>query len=198
MYPPLREKGYNEKFSTGVLTSSGAIAIVIPPSISMILYGASAEQSVSHLFIAGIFPGLLMSLMMGGYIYWYAARRDIREGQPFNMGEFLRTSEITETRAFVRSFVKAILVRPGQATMISARPPSRETPRLNTNSPPSMPRVTEFQETTLGRSIGCARPPRMDMPKPRIKSAACTITLAPMSATRTCLKMMSSTNASCA
>ncbi|MDE0275496.1 MAG: TRAP transporter large permease [Defluviicoccus sp.] len=93
MYPPLREKGYNEKFSTGVLTSSGAIAIVIPPSISMILYGASAEQSVSHLFIAGIFPGLLMSLMMGGYIYWYAARRDIREGQPFNMGEFLRASK---------------------------------------------------------------------------------------------------------
>ena len=93
MYPPLREKGYNEKFSTGVLTSSGAIAIVIPPSISMILYGASAEQSVSHLFIAGIFPGLLMSLMMGGYIYWYAARRDIREGRPFEMREFLRASK---------------------------------------------------------------------------------------------------------
>ena len=93
MYPPLREKGYNEKFSTGVLTSSGAIAIVIPPSISMILYGASAEQSVSHLFIAGIFPGLLMSLMMGGYIYWYAARRDIREGQPFKLREFLRASK---------------------------------------------------------------------------------------------------------
>ena len=93
MYPPLRQKGYDEKFSTGVLTSSGAIAIVIPPSISMILYGASAEQSVSHLFIAGVFPGLLMSLMMGGYIYWYAARRDIREGQPFAWGEFLRASK---------------------------------------------------------------------------------------------------------
>ncbi len=93
MYPPLREKGYNEKFSTGVLTSSGAIAIVIPPSISMILYGASAEQSVSHLFIAGIFPGLLMSLMMGGYIFWYATRRDIREGQPFEWGRFLRASK---------------------------------------------------------------------------------------------------------
>ena len=56
MYPPLREKGYNERFATGVLTSSGAIAIVIPPSISMILYGASAEQSVALLFIAGVFP----------------------------------------------------------------------------------------------------------------------------------------------
>lgn len=93
MYPPLREKGYDERFSTGVLTSSGAIAIVIPPSISMILYGASAEQSVSLLFIAGVFPGLLMSLMMGGYIYWYASRRNIREGQPFDWGEFLRASK---------------------------------------------------------------------------------------------------------
>ena len=93
MYPPLREKGYNEKFSTGVLTSSGAIAIVIPPSISMILYGASAEQSVSLLFIAGVLPGLLMSLLMGLYIYWYAARRDIREGQPFRWGPFLQASK---------------------------------------------------------------------------------------------------------
>ena len=93
MYPPLREKGYNERFSTGVLTSSGAIAIVIPPSISMILYGASAEQSVAHLFIAGVFPGLLMSLLMGLYIYWYAARRNIREGQPFKMGPFLKASK---------------------------------------------------------------------------------------------------------
>ena len=93
LYPPLREKGYDEKFSTGVLTSSGAIAIVIPPSISMILYGASAEQSVALLFIAGVFPGLLMSLLMGGYIYWYAARRNIREGQPFRWGPFLQASK---------------------------------------------------------------------------------------------------------
>jgi len=93
MYPPLREKGYNEKFASGLLTSSGAIAVVIPPSISMILYGASAEQSVSMLFIAGVFPGLLMSLMMGLYIYWYAARRNIREGQPFRWGPFLRASK---------------------------------------------------------------------------------------------------------
>ncbi len=93
LYPPLREKGYDEKFSTGVLTSSGAIAIVIPPSISMILYGASAEQSVALLFIAGVFPGLLMSLLMGGYIYWYAARRNIREGRPFAWGPFMRASK---------------------------------------------------------------------------------------------------------
>ena len=47
LYGPLRNAGYNEKFSSGLLASSGAIASVIPPSIGMILYGASAEQSVA-------------------------------------------------------------------------------------------------------------------------------------------------------
>jgi C4-dicarboxylate transporter DctM subunit len=93
MYPPLRQKGYDEKFSTGLLTSSGAIAIVIPPSISMILYGASAEQSVALLFVAGIFPGLLMAALMASYIYIYAARKGIREGQPFELARFLRASK---------------------------------------------------------------------------------------------------------
>jgi C4-dicarboxylate transporter DctM subunit len=93
MYPPLRQKGYDEKFSTGLLTSSGAIAIVIPPSISMILYGASAEQSVALLFVAGIFPGLLMAALMASYIYIYAARKGIREGQPFELARFLSASK---------------------------------------------------------------------------------------------------------
>ena len=92
MYPPLREKGYDERFSTGLLASSGAIAIVIPPSISMILYGASAEVSVAQLFIAGIIPGLLMSLLMAAYIYVYASSKGIREGNKFQWSVFLRAT----------------------------------------------------------------------------------------------------------
>ena len=93
LYPPLRQKGYDEKFATGLLASSGAIAIVIPPSISMILYGASAEVSISQLFIAGIFPGLLMAFLMGAYIYVYAVRRGIREGNKFDFNTFLAASK---------------------------------------------------------------------------------------------------------
>ena len=92
LYPPLREAGYDEKFSTGLLTSSGAIAIVIPPSISMILYGASAEQSVALLFIAGFFPGLLMAVLMAGYIYFFAASRGIRDAGGFEWSNFIRAS----------------------------------------------------------------------------------------------------------
>jgi C4-dicarboxylate transporter, DctM subunit len=93
MYHPLRESGYDEKFATGLLASSGAIAVVIPPSITMILYGASAEQSVALLFVAGFIPGLLMAGLMAAYIYYYAVSRNIHDGQPFNMHVFLQASK---------------------------------------------------------------------------------------------------------
>ena len=60
-YPQLRKTGYDEKFSTGVITSAGALANIIPPSIAMILYCAAAEQSVVKLFAAGVVPGTCWS-----------------------------------------------------------------------------------------------------------------------------------------
>jgi len=92
LYNPLRDAGYGERFTNGVLTSSGAIAVVIPPSIAMILYGAAAEQSVALLFVAGVVPGILMALMMAAYVYVYATRRDIREGRPFSWSGVLHAS----------------------------------------------------------------------------------------------------------
>lgn len=90
LYAPLRKAGYGERFSNGLLTSSGGIAVVIPPSIAMILYGAAAEQSVALLFVAGIVPGLLIAALLGVYVYVYAARRGIREGQAFDAAIFFR------------------------------------------------------------------------------------------------------------
>ncbi|MFV0244482.1 MAG: TRAP transporter large permease [Qingshengfaniella sp.] len=68
IYPQLLDQGYDKRHAAGLITSSGAIDIVIPPSIAMILYGASAEQSVPKLFIAGIVPGLLIAVLMACYI----------------------------------------------------------------------------------------------------------------------------------
>ena len=92
LYDPLRKAGYGERFANGLLTSSGGIAVVIPPSIAMILYGAAAEQSVALLFVAGIVPGLLIAALMGGYVYLFAARRGIKEGREFDRGVFLRAT----------------------------------------------------------------------------------------------------------
>src|SRR3954447_1378034 len=72
IYPSLRENGYNERFSVGLIASSGAIAVVIPPSIAMILYSVSAQQSAVALFTAGILPSLLIGLIDAAYVMGYA------------------------------------------------------------------------------------------------------------------------------
>src|ERR1700681_3944035 len=63
LYPSLKRNGYNERFSVGLIASSGAIAVVIPPSIAMILYSLSAQQSAVALFTAGILPSLLIGFV---------------------------------------------------------------------------------------------------------------------------------------
>ncbi|MEQ8966690.1 MAG: TRAP transporter large permease [Azospirillaceae bacterium] len=92
LYPTLLEKGYGDRFSLGLITSSGAMAIVIPPSIAMILYGAAAEQSVPRLFLAGLLPGLLIGGLTAAYIVWTARRRGVRERGRFDARRLARAS----------------------------------------------------------------------------------------------------------
>ena len=68
IYPSLKENGYGDRFAVGLIASSGAIAVVIPPSIAMILYAISAEQSAVLLFTAGILPSLLIGIIDAAYV----------------------------------------------------------------------------------------------------------------------------------
>lgn len=75
--PELKSRGYSETMAIGTLAGSGTLGLLIPPSIMMIVYGISAQQSISRLFIAGIVPGLLiMGLFMGYVMIWSAFHRD--------------------------------------------------------------------------------------------------------------------------
>lgn len=78
LYPDLKRSGYGERFSLGLVTSSGSIAIIVPPSIAMILYGATAEQSIPRLFLAGIVPGLLLAAVVAAYILIRAHRQKLQ------------------------------------------------------------------------------------------------------------------------
>ncbi len=89
MYPAMRKAGYPENFSAGLVTAIGAIDIIIPPSIPMIVYGAAAEESVPRLYAAGIFPGLLLSIMLTAYVIWRAWWGGFGKGEPFDSKNFL-------------------------------------------------------------------------------------------------------------
>ena len=81
VYPALRSGGYNDRFTVGLIASSGAIAVVIPPSISMILYAMSAQQSAIALFTAGILPSLLIGLVDAIYVVIYSRSRNVTVGE---------------------------------------------------------------------------------------------------------------------
>ena len=89
LYPALKQAGYLEKFNLGLLTSSGSLGLLFAPSLPLILYGVVAQQmdldqpvSISDLFLAGIFPGLLMLVMLS--LYAMLQPRDKSRREAFN------------------------------------------------------------------------------------------------------------------
>ncbi|MBN2702494.1 MAG: TRAP transporter large permease [Methylothermaceae bacterium] len=79
--PKLLEAGYSDKFTIALIINASDIALLIPPSIGMIIYGVVSGTSVSELFIAGIGPGLLILFLFSIYCYVVAVRKGI-EHQP--------------------------------------------------------------------------------------------------------------------
>jgi len=75
MVPALLEAGYGRRFSFGIITVSGSLGIVIPPSIPMILYCLVMNTSVAELFLAGILPGLIIGFSLMVYAYLQARRK---------------------------------------------------------------------------------------------------------------------------
>jgi len=67
LFPALIKDGYGDKFSMGLITSSGSLGLLFPPSLPLILYGVIAEARIDHLFLAGILPGMLMLILLIGY-----------------------------------------------------------------------------------------------------------------------------------
>jgi C4-dicarboxylate transporter DctM subunit len=72
--PAMVAQGFPPRFGAGVVTTSGALGILIPPSIAMVLFSVSTNTSVGKLFIAGIVPGIMLATMLG-MTTWYRARK---------------------------------------------------------------------------------------------------------------------------
>jgi tripartite ATP-independent transporter DctM subunit len=90
--PEMRKRGYDADLATGAIAAGGTLGILIPPSITMILYGIASETSIGRLFIAGIIPGLLLTgLFMAWALFlsWKRGTRLADVGRVYSMKEKL-------------------------------------------------------------------------------------------------------------
>lgn len=77
MYPELRKTGYSERFSIGLIASASETALLIPPSITMIIFGWLTGSSITELFAAGLMIGLLLGAIFVAYVYLESRIRDV-------------------------------------------------------------------------------------------------------------------------
>ncbi len=91
LIPAMKKKGYSKEFSASVLSSSATLAVIIPPSIPMILYAAMSDTSVVKVFVAGIIPGVLGGLLLMAVAYWFARRYNFPVEESFQLSRVWRT-----------------------------------------------------------------------------------------------------------
>ena len=94
--PLLTKQGYDLRFATVLVTTAGTLGVIVPPSIPMIIYGMSANVSVSALFIGGVFPALLIGGLLMCYAFWYGTRHKDRIETD--------AGRVSKFRAFIDSF----------------------------------------------------------------------------------------------
>lgn len=91
LIPEMKKRGYSRTMAAAITSSSASLAIIIPPSIPMILYGAIAEVSVLKLFVAGIIPGVLGGFLLMVVTYILAVRYNLPRDERFDLCNVWRT-----------------------------------------------------------------------------------------------------------
>jgi len=91
LIPAMKSKGYPSPVAAAVMSSAATLAVIIPPSIPMILYAVMAETSVVQLFVAGIVPGLLGGFGLMGMAYWFARRYNLPIEERFQWARVRKT-----------------------------------------------------------------------------------------------------------
>jgi C4-dicarboxylate transporter DctM subunit len=89
LIPIMIAKHYDRHFALGTLGAAGTLGILIPPSLSLILYGLVANESVARLFLAGVVPGLLQALVLGIFVVLYSRRKNYASGERLSREEFV-------------------------------------------------------------------------------------------------------------
>ena len=80
--PELKRRGYDENLALGALATGGTLGILIPPSITMVVYAVAADASIIRIFLAGFLPGFLLMAIFMGYIAWWSIRNPSKVPPP--------------------------------------------------------------------------------------------------------------------
>ena len=91
LLPAMVKAGFPKQFGAGVITTSGALGILIPPSIVMVMYSVATNTSVGALFMAGVIPGIGLAIVLGGVAWWRAKKFDYPRQPKASIAERLRT-----------------------------------------------------------------------------------------------------------
>jgi C4-dicarboxylate transporter, DctM subunit len=91
MLPAMVRQGFPKNFGAGVITTSGALGILIPPSIVMVMYSVATNTSVGQLFIAGVIPGIVLATMLGMTTWWRARKNNYPRLAKASWAERVRT-----------------------------------------------------------------------------------------------------------
>ncbi|PXF30064.1 C4-dicarboxylate ABC transporter permease [Pokkaliibacter plantistimulans] len=85
LIPEMKRRNYNPEFAAAITSASASLAIIIPPSLSMILYGAIADTSVVKLFVAGVVPGILGGIGLAAACYYFAIKYNLPREEAFSL-----------------------------------------------------------------------------------------------------------------
>jgi tripartite ATP-independent transporter DctM subunit len=106
LIPAMKKKGYPKAVAAAVMSSAATLAVIIPPSIPMILYAVMADVSVVQMFVAGIVPGIVGGLGLMGMAYYFAVRYDLPREEAFRWSRVAKTFK----EAFWAFFLPVIIL----------------------------------------------------------------------------------------
>lgn len=104
--PPMIKQGYSPAFSAALIATSGTLGMLMPTSITLVIFALTANMSIAKLLVAGLLPGVITALMLCIYCYFYAGRKRLEFTEPFSLRKLIRASG----RAIVPAITPGIIV----------------------------------------------------------------------------------------
>ena len=118
LYPMLRDDNHSHKFTSGLLTSSGSLGLLFPPSLAVLLYGIVAEIDIPTLFLSGLVPGILEIALVAGFALLYSKRLRMAR-VPFDFQKALRAMWDAKWEVAIPILVLGSILS-GLATLVEA------------------------------------------------------------------------------